>query len=102
MVTFILFTSLWVIAWSVITVLVYRRDKINAVEGQWRIEEFRLHALAILGGWPGAYFAQRIYKHKLKHKFQKETRAIIVAWTFGLISVWYFIFVGDSVQRVLN
>lgn len=100
MLKFILFSSLWMIAWSVITIFVYRKDKLHAEQGRWRIEEFRLHALAIFGGWPGAYIAQRIFKHKLKHKFQKETKAIIVAWVFGLISVWYFIFVGDATQRI--
>lgn len=98
MLNFFLYSTLWLMAWSLITGFVYLRDKRHAEQGRWRIEEFRLHALAIFGGWPGAYIAQRVLKHKLKHKFQKETKAIIVAWVLGLISVWYFIFVGDAAQ----
>lgn len=96
MLNFILFSILWLVAWSVITIVVYRNDKRNAEQGRWRIEEFRLHSLAFFGGWPGAYLAQRLFKHKLKHKFQKESKAIIVAWILGWTSVWYFIFVGSA------
>ena len=101
MINFFLYTGLWLIAWSAITVVIYYLDKKNAKEGRWRIEEFRLHALALFGGWPGAYISQRVFKHKLKHKFQKETKAIIVAWVLGLISAWYFIFVGDAVKGMV-
>lgn len=46
------------------TFLAYRSDKRRAETGAWRIPEFRLHLLALLGGWPGAFLAQRQYRHK--------------------------------------
>lgn len=53
---------------SVITFIVYAIDKSSAQNGRWRTKESTLHALSLLGGWPGAYFAQK----KLRHKSSKE------------------------------
>ena len=46
------------------TFYVYWRDKEAAVQGGWRASENQLHGLAVLGGWPGAWFAQQILRHK--------------------------------------
>lgn len=59
----------WVILTGVIminltTFYVYWRDKESAVQGGWRASENQLHGLALLGGWPGAWFAQQILRHK--------------------------------------
>ena len=40
-------------------------DKRLAVTGQWRTPESTLHALELLGGWPGSFLSQRIYRHKI-------------------------------------
>lgn len=46
------------------TFYVYWRDKDAAVQGGWRASENQLHGLALIGGWPGAWFAQQILRHK--------------------------------------
>lgn len=63
----------WVILTGVImlnlaTFYVYWRDKEAAVQGGWRASENQLHGLAVLGGWPGAWFAQQILRHKSSKK----------------------------------
>jgi uncharacterized membrane protein YsdA (DUF1294 family) len=64
-------------------------DKQRAVRGQWRINEGTLHAIELLGGWPGAWIAQRVFHHK-----GKKTRYLVVFWTIGVIHAvawaWWF------------
>ena len=54
----------------------YRIDKQRAARGDWRVREITLHVVALLGGWPGALAAQRVFRHKTsKRSF------LIVFWT---------------------
>lgn len=56
--------GLWLILINVLTFLIYAKDKAAARQGTWRTEEIKLHALALLGGWPAALLAQRRLRHK--------------------------------------
>ena len=58
---------------SVFTFLSYALDKSAAREGRWRTPESTLQVLALLGGWPGAIFAQQV----LRHKSRKESFQIV-------------------------
>jgi uncharacterized membrane protein YsdA (DUF1294 family) len=51
---------------SVVAFLAYARDKAAARRGTWRTPEFVLHFLGALGGWPGAFVAQRVLHHKTR------------------------------------
>lgn len=42
----------------------YWLDKRRAGRGEWRISEAMLHVVELLGGWPGAFAAQRVFRHK--------------------------------------
>ena len=44
--------------------MAYWRDKRAAEAGRSRLPESTLHLLALLGGWPGAFLAQRMFRHK--------------------------------------
>ncbi|MDQ9169113.1 cold shock and DUF1294 domain-containing protein [Oxalobacteraceae bacterium R-40] len=56
---------------SSVTFLVYALDKSAASRNAWRTQESTLHALALMGGWPGAVAAQRLLRHKsAKKSFQ--------------------------------
>lgn len=53
------------------TFALYGCDKAVAGRGTWRVPEKAFHALAILGGTPAAFFAQRVFRHKtIKASFQ--------------------------------
>ena len=39
-------------------------DKGRSRAKTWRVSEKNLHWISMLGGWPGAYLAQRRYRHK--------------------------------------
>ncbi|MEO9079673.1 MAG: DUF1294 domain-containing protein [Rhodanobacter sp.] len=57
---------------SVVTFLIYRNDKRAAVRHEQRTPENTLHVLALFGGWPGAWMAQKYLRHKSsKSSFQQ-------------------------------
>ena len=49
---------------SLVTFVAYGLDKLAARRGAWRTPESTLHLLEFLCGWPGAWLAQRILRHK--------------------------------------
>ncbi|MBP5215346.1 MAG: DUF1294 domain-containing protein [Alphaproteobacteria bacterium] len=51
-----------------VTFIAYGVDKRAAVNGQWRVPEANLHTLEFLGGWIGAFIAQKFFHHKNKKK----------------------------------
>lgn len=56
---------------SCITYLAYYSDKRASSKGSWRTPESALHFYSLVGGWPGAMFAQRVFRHKTqKESFQ--------------------------------
>jgi uncharacterized membrane protein YsdA (DUF1294 family) len=64
---------------SAVTALAYALDKRAARRGGRRTAEATLHALELLGGWPGAFIAQRVIRHKnAKPAYQA------VFWAIGI------------------
>jgi uncharacterized membrane protein YsdA (DUF1294 family) len=61
---------------SACAVAMYAVDKRRAASGAWRISEVTLHAIELLGGWPGALAAQRVFRHK-----RRKTSYMAVFWT---------------------
>ena len=49
---------------SLLAFAVYGFDKSAAQAGRWRTAESTLHLLSLAGGWPGAWCAQRLFRHK--------------------------------------
>lgn len=57
---------------SLVTFLAYGFDKRAARKGAWRVSEKQLLALAFIGGTPGAWLGQKVFRHKTrKTSFQK-------------------------------
>ena len=52
------------VAASVAAFVAYGVDKSAAQSGRWRTPERTLHVLSLIGGWPGALVAQRVFRHK--------------------------------------
>lgn len=70
---------------SLITFAAYGLDKRAARLGRCRIPERRLHLFELLGGWPGAWLAQRTFRHKtFDPAFRRVFLAIVtlhvIAW----------------------
>ena len=49
---------------SLCAFIAYAWDKAAARAGNQRIPESFLHLLAVIGGWPGAWLAQQLFRHK--------------------------------------
>jgi uncharacterized membrane protein YsdA (DUF1294 family) len=65
---------------SVVLFVVYGLDKSAARRGGSRTPEWVLHLLALLGGWPGALVAQRVFRHKtVKQPFRTIFWGTVVA-----------------------
>lgn len=63
----------WYLGLSVVTFIAFVRDKAAAERNRWRVPERTLQFLAFLGGWPGAWIAQQMLRHKMsKRSFQIE------------------------------
>ena len=64
---------------SLVTFVAYRSDKRRAEAGEWRIPESTLHLAELAGGWPGAFLAQRTFRHKTsKVSYQVEFWIIVL------------------------
>lgn len=72
-----------VLAMSLFTWLSYWSDKRRAEAGEWRIPESTLHLGELLGGWPGAFLAQRQFRHKTaKVSYQIVFWLIVLLYEF--------------------
>jgi uncharacterized membrane protein YsdA (DUF1294 family) len=69
----------------------YALDKRRARAKEWRISEAGLHVTELLGGWPGAFLAQR----RLRHKVSKRGYLFV----FWLIVLAYQFAAFDSLQN---
>jgi uncharacterized membrane protein YsdA (DUF1294 family) len=65
---------------SLASLLLYGWDKLLARLGHWRVPERVLHLLALAGGWPGGWLAQRLFRHKIaKAGFRRRFRLALIA-----------------------
>ena len=67
---------------SLITFIIYARDKTKAHKKEWRTQESTLHLLELLGGWPGALITQRVIRHK-----NKKTSFQVIFWIIVIIHI---------------
>ena len=68
------------VALNLVTFVAYAMDKSAAQNGSWRISEQQLHLLALLGGWPAAWWAQQWLRHK-----SRKTEFRSVYWATVLL-----------------
>lgn len=79
---------------SALTFGVYGADKQAARTGQWRTAENTLHLLALAGGWPGAWAAQRLFRHKSSKPSFIATYRATVGLHLAAVLAWVFWFAG--------
>jgi uncharacterized membrane protein YsdA (DUF1294 family) len=70
---------IYVIA-SVVAFVAYGVDKRAASRGRWRSSEASLHTIELLGGFAGAFIAQRVFRHKWRKR-----RYMVVFWLIVLL-----------------
>jgi uncharacterized membrane protein YsdA (DUF1294 family) len=68
--------ALAALAFNIVTIGMYAWDKWRASRNAWRVPERTLITLALLGGWPGAYLAMKLLRHKTsKPPFRRRVLA---------------------------
>jgi uncharacterized membrane protein YsdA (DUF1294 family) len=73
---------------NLITMLRFWQDKVRAVEGDRRVPEADLLALAMVGGSPGTLLARRVFRHKTrKQLFSNHLYLIVAVQTGALIGL---------------
>lgn len=73
---------------NLLTFFVYGFDKNAAETGRWRTAENTLHLLSLVGGWPGAWMAQRLFRHKVrKTSFMTGYWATVLVH-LGAVGAW--------------
>lgn len=73
---------------NVLTVLVYALDKSAARNGQQRTPESHLHLISLIGGWPGAWLAQQLLRHKSSKAAFLRRYWLMVALHFAGVTAW--------------
>lgn len=74
---------LWIyLGMSAVSFGLYAIDKNAARKGDQRTPEKTLHWLALLGGWPGAMYAQQLFRHK-----SSKASFRIVFWVTLMLNV---------------
>lgn len=83
----------WYVFASVATLVAFWVDKRRAAAGQWRVPERTLHVLELLGGWPGAFLAMKVVRHKNRKASYWLVTGLIAAahaaaWAWWAWSTW--------------
>jgi uncharacterized membrane protein YsdA (DUF1294 family) len=73
---------------SLLTFFAYWQDKWAAGAGKWRIKEDTLHVWSLAGGWPGAWFAQQVLRHKSRKESFREGYWATVLVHCGAMAAW--------------
>lgn len=85
----LLFAVFQITTINITTFIAYGIDKLAAIRNDWRVPESDLHMLEFLGGWIGAFIAQKLFRHKTaKKSFQNMYKLMIV---LEFAAVWLFI-----------
>ena len=87
---------------STITFIAYALDKSAAKGNRRRIEENTLHFCGLIGGWPGALLAQRLFRHKTKKTSFQVVFWITVAFNIGAIAWLVFSPVAQGLRGTLG
>ena len=79
---------------NLFTFLAYASDKNAAQRGMWRTKESHLHLLALVGGWPAAWLAQQMLRHKSQKTEFRAVYALTVLVHCGALAAWLLGLVG--------
>ncbi|MCJ8271684.1 MAG: DUF1294 domain-containing protein [Psychrosphaera sp.] len=91
----LIFSGLYIVM-SLVTFIAYAIDKSAAQNGRWRTQESTLHLFSVIGGWPGAFFAQNMLRHKSSKKAFKHVYKATVLLNLSAL-VWLHTEKGASV-----
>lgn len=83
----LLFVVFQLICVNITTFIAYGVDKRAAMKKRWRVPEKDLHLLEFLGGWIGAWLAQKFFKHKTAKKSFQNIYKLMIVLEFAAIGI---------------
>lgn len=83
--TFLLLVVFQIISINITTFIAYWLDKRAAQKRAWRVSEKNLHMLEFMGGWIGAYIAQKVFHHKSSKKSYQRMYKVMIVMEFAAI-----------------
>ena len=86
---------------NLVVFLYYYQDKTSAIKNDWRTKESKLHWLSLLGGWGGAYIAQKLFRHKHKKESFMFTYKLTVIFNCLAIILYSVPLLLISLQTLL-
>jgi uncharacterized membrane protein YsdA (DUF1294 family) len=86
---------------SLMTFMAYALDKSAAKSGQRRTPENMLFLYGLAGGWPGAIFAQQLFRHKSSKREFQTIFWLTVFFNCGAL-IWLISPYGADARQLLN
>ncbi|MBF1067638.1 MAG: DUF1294 domain-containing protein [Porphyromonadaceae bacterium] len=92
--------ALWgyLILMNLIAFALYGIDKRRAKQGAWRISEYTLLLVALLGGSLGALLGMRYFHHKTRHRKFRYGVPLILLLQLGL-GLYLFLLLLQAVEQ---
>lgn len=89
----------WYSLLSFFSALTYKVDKELATAGERRIAEKWMHCLDLLGGWPGAMFAQHAFRHKTIKMSFKAVYWLTVILNICALGIYITASINDGMKN---
>lgn len=92
--------ALWgyLILINLIAFALYGIDKRRAKQGAWRISEYTLLLVALLGGSLGALLGMRYFRHKTRHRKFRYGVPLILLLQLGL-GLYFFLLLLQALEQ---
>ncbi len=92
--------ALWgyLILVNLIAFALYGIDKRRAKQGAWRISEYTLLLVALLGGSLGALLGMRYFRHKTRHRKFRYGVPLILLLQLGL-GLYFFLLLLQALEQ---
>lgn len=92
--------ALWgyLILMNLIAFALYGIDKRRAKQGAWRISEYTLLLVALLGGSLGALLGMRYFHHKTRHRKFRYGVPLILLLQLGL-GLYFFLLLLQALEQ---
>jgi len=96
-----MFVAMAYLVISLMTFMAYALDKSAAKSGQRRTPEKNLFFYGLAGGWPGAIFAQQLFRHKSSKREFQTIFWLTVLFNCGAL-IWLISPYGADARQLLN
>ena len=83
---------------NLIAFALYGIDKRRAKQGAWRISEYTLLLVALLGGSLGALLGMRYFRHKTRHRKFRYGVPLILLLQLGL-GLYFFLLLLQAAEQ---